>query len=87
MPNTIGDLKDLQKLELTFCENLEGRHHQLSFVAPMLHIKIAFFAGLPETIGKLKDLQKLDLTHCQKLEGRGHQLSFVVPVLHSLTTA
>ena len=81
LPDTIGNLENLQKLNLERCYELKGSRPALICSTHSTPLKMCF-SGLPDTIGKLENLQELNLFYCEKLRGNRYQVSFVAPMLH-----
>jgi len=88
LPDTIGNLENLQELNLAYCRNLAGLPDTIGNLENLQNLNLAdcrSLAGLPDTVGDLKNLQTLDLSSCAKLEGNCYRLSIVVPILHHTT--
>jgi Leucine-rich repeat (LRR) protein len=70
LPKSFGDLKMLQLLELSHCDNLKKLPKNLGALTNLQYLKVSFcpIKRLPKSIGLLWRLWKLEIRACKKLQ-------------------
>jgi hypothetical protein len=70
LPEWLGELKNLQKLDLSYCSGLTALPESMGRLTGLQKLDLSWCRGLtalPESIGSLPGLQDLDLSSCSRL--------------------